>query len=629
MKENRPPELASRLVSRVTPAPDVNEMAGDLHERFLEISERHGSPAARRWYWGQALRLGFELLSHAVRRMPDDLWADLRVSGRSLRRSPMLVVAAAITLGIGISAPTTLFAVLDGLLRPLPVDSPQHVVDVTLFDPTDGSEVRIDGETLAAWQQADLGFQALGAYWEDGLAVSRPNVSPGRHSAAYVTAEILEITQARPLAGRLFDSRDFTASATPSAILGERVWEALFDRSPQALGSVLRINGKIHTVVGVVPEDFGFPEDQVLWMPLDEVTRRTRSLSVLGRLRPGVTAGAIEPALARIAADVRPPSSDPVTPVRAEVLEYVTAQMGEEMLLSARVLVQVTSLLVLIAAINVSSLLLARAVGRSQDVAVRLALGGSRFRVIGQLMGESAILSVFGALAGLLISVWGLAWCRSIVATHASQLYWMRLEISPQVIGFIVVLAALAALGAGLLPALRTLGIDLAGAMKVGETRSGSVRMGRLLPGLVGFEMALSCGLLLLSALIVRGAVESTHAGAEFNTDRILTGRLVLEDYDYPDSASRIGFLGRLGRATRPRSACVTFCADDEPAGQGGWPHACSRWRRYVRPRGWFSRRTDSISDAGIFRAVRDAVARRTLADCRRPCRTSTSRCYQ
>ncbi len=557
-RSSDPPGWAIRLIARLTPSRHQSELLGDLQERFLEKQEGRGRLRACIWFWRQTLALTWAL---AVRRgqgptLPRLPWYEFRLAFRSLRRAPALAAAGVLALGIGIGAPSTLFAIVDGFMRPLPAPDPHRIVDVSLLDESQGRRLFIPHELHLAWQESDTGLEILGAYWSDGSGVSRPGVRPLRLSGAYITPEVFSVLEARPAAGRLFQAADSLPGAPAVAIIREDVWGSRFGRGDEALGSELRINGVIHTIVGVLPADFAFPKDQQVWMPLgSQPYDYPIPIRILGRLGAGVSPKVAQEKLQSVLQSRPWQELAPGAPARAVIEEYVVQQLGRSTIRTLRIVTLLASLLVLIAAMNVAGILLARGESRSRDLAVCMAIGGSRARVAGQLMAESVLLALAGGGLGILIAFAGLAWCRSTLLAEANLSYWVRLELGASTFGFAALLSTLAAAVAGIVPSLRASQVDLAGAVKRDASRSASIRMGRLVPMVVGIETALSCALLLMSSLIVRGAIEGARSASEFPTEDVLTARLVLEDYDYPDAASRRGFASRLDESMEGSSA--------------------------------------------------------------------------
>jgi putative ABC transport system permease protein len=363
---------------------------------------------------------------------------------------------------------------------------------------------------------------------------------------------VFELLGVQPMRGRLFRAEDDRPGAAPMALIREDVWQERFNRSQDAIGSPLRINGVQHTVVGIAPLTFGFPGTQRLWMSLPVTGGpRDNAVGVVGRLRDGVGAEAAAGELRRLQPDSTP---------AVRVVEFVRSRGGEEAQRLARYLYIVVIFLVSIAALHVAGLLLARGSARVSDVALRLALGGSRLRLMGHILSEALILAAGGTILGLALTAVALEWIEATLEARGALRYWARIEVHEPLVVFAIGLTALAGTIAGLLPALRTTRLDLSQAIKPGNAfvRGG---LGRTLPVLVGVEVGLSCALLLLSSLVVKGAVASTQLAETFPQRDVLTARIVLEDYDYPDAPTRANFRHELARrlAANPEVRDYTF----------------------------------------------------------------------
>jgi putative ABC transport system permease protein len=481
--------------------------------------------------------------------------AEIRYACRSMLRAPGLFLAGVVALGLGVGGPTVMYGLVAGILSPLPVAEPHEVVDVSLLDAARGTRVPVSSSQFAAWEQSATTFERLGAYLSDEANASGERASPQRYQSAYVTSGVFGLLGVRPIAGRVFGAEDDRPGAAPTAVIREDVWEERFSRSLDAIGSRLRINGSEHTIIGIVPITFGFPATQRLWMSLPvSGGPRDRAVEVVGRLRDGASENAA-------AAELRGFLQGPVDPASAvRVVEYVRSRGGAEAQRLAGFLYIVVAFLVTVAALNVAGLLLARGSARISEVSVRLALGASRLRVMSQMLAEALILAVGGTILGLALTAIALDWIEATLEARGALRYWARIELHEPVVVFATLLMALAGIIAGLVPALRTTRVDLSQAVKPGHA-FGPGGLGRTLPVLVGVEVALSCALLVMSSLVVRGAVASTQLAETFPQRSVLTARIVLESYDYPDARARTTFRNELVRrlSTNPEVRDFTF----------------------------------------------------------------------
>ena len=446
-----------------------------------------------------------------------------------------------VTLAIGIGAPSTMFAFAGAILRPLPTHDGEVVVDVGLSDRSTGRTYSLPHSTFALLRDRasglGSGLTALGAYRSDYVAVSSSEGAPARYRAAYVSAEIFQIMDARAVAGRVFTRADAAAAGPPLAVLGEDIWEDRFDRDPSILGGTLRIDGVTHTVVGVLPADFAFPSRQELWMSFDLRPGRNNAVSMVGRVPEGALPERVEEEL--LALTGRSPDEplkdldDPMIRVR----EYVGAFYAGDAGIFEKI-IWLSIILTIIAAANVASIMLARGASRASETSVRMAIGGSRSRVMSQLVYEAVILAACGVGLGLGLASAALTLIRSQFKV-ANAPFWVTVELGPSSFWFAGLLAGGAVVVAGLLPAFRASKVELSDALKPQGRGLASLTGGSLFPAIIAIEVTLSCVMLLLSGLIVKDAVTETVSSARFDDAEILTGRLVLEDFDYPDAESR------------------------------------------------------------------------------------------
>ena len=303
-----------------------------------------------------------------------------------------------------------------------------------------------------------------------------PSGVPARYVGAAVTANTFRLLQVAPVAGRDFTDDDSRPGAAPVVIIGDKVWQEQFDRSPDAIGSSLRVNGVVMTVVGVMPPKFRFPGTHDLWPALvvDPVGTKFGEgpgLETIGRLKPGVSmdqAGAEMATLWRQLEQAYPeryPGGDTV-----EVKTYVEEFLGSETISAlTTMLIAVLGVLV-IACANVANLVMARAASRTREMAVRTAIGAGRWRVIRQMLVEVLVLAFIGALAGLALAQIGIVlFNRAIVDTNPP--FWLDIRIDGMVLLFVLLSTLTAALVAGVVPALRASRVDLAAVMSDAEAR--------------------------------------------------------------------------------------------------------------------------------------------------------------
>jgi hypothetical protein len=299
------------------------------------------------------------------------LTRDLGQSLRGLRRSPGLTATAVLTLGLGVGGPTTMYGIHSAMFSHLPVEQPHEVVAVAVLDPTTGRQQRISQALFAEWLRSADSFELLGAYRSDVAAVSGGTGMPERRRIAWITPSVLELLGVTPIVGRLLSEEDMYGTGMPTALIDAGLWADRFEGSRDALGSVLRINGAIYTIVGVLPDDFGFPTSSEIWPVLRP--GHVDTFGVVGRLAEGVGAAAAQDELTAL---LRAQPGSESAQLTALVDDYVAASLGRDTELSLRLLYWMVSMLVVIAAANVAALLLARGAVRHSEIAVRMALAG-------------------------------------------------------------------------------------------------------------------------------------------------------------------------------------------------------------------------------------------------------------
>jgi putative ABC transport system permease protein len=574
MSKPAPPRLPSRIIEMLAPPEDRAELLGDLHERFMDRMDALGRGRARSWYWRQAIpltaRLFVGLMGAILRRL--FTVPDLRCALRALMRSPITSLVAVVTLAVGIGAPSAMFAFADAMMKPLPTDGGEVVVDVSLSDRSTGQSQRVSIETFRQWRDLasgnGAGLLSLGAYSSDRVAVSGEEGDPARYPAAYVSSEVFEVLGVRPVTGRMFSREDAAPGAPPLALIREDLWIDRFDRDPEVIGRTVRIDGLDHTIVGVMPADFGFPSRQRLWMTLHQRGDGYGGIELVGRLREGALPERVEEELLVLAGRLpEGPLDDLVDPV-VRVQEYVAAFYAEDAG-PFRNIVRLATILMILSAANVASVMLARGASRAGETSVRMAIGGSRVRVLAQLIYEAAILSFAGAVAGLGIVAGTLALIRWQFNV-ANAPFWVTLELGSSSVWFAAMLAGGAVVVAGVLPAVRSSRVELSDALKPQGRGAASLTGGALFPAIVGIEVTLSCAMLLLSGIIIKDAITESSSSAGFAEEGVLTGRMVLEDFDYPNPEARTRFTRGLSGALEADAGVARFAFTTRLPGKDG-----------------------------------------------------------
>jgi putative ABC transport system permease protein len=477
---------------------------------------------------------------------------DLRFGLRMLAKTPSAtaMVLVALSLGIGLSA--MMFSLIDGaVLTELPGDHGNRITRVSRADLT--AQTRDD---LAAWTARQRSFEMLGAYDMNMVTLTIDGSAGEPVRGAAITPSILPMMATQPTIGRAFTAEDARSGAPAVILLSHELWQERFDANPTALGRVVRVNGKPAEVIGVLPAGFGFPWDQQVWSPLDVdparpgdvFTPTLESRGVVGRLRDGVTLGAAERELTAITAELdrgKRGKSGTASTVIVRGYTDLFSEAGQSATLSALML-GIALLVLLVACSNVANVLLARAVARRKEIAVRLALGASRTRITMQLLVETTVLAAAGALGGVAITMFGTQ--RIEAAMPPGMPYWMSVRVDWAVLAFIAGVAVLAALMAGLMPALQAARANTHDALKEDARGSSSFRLGRVMRRLVGVEIALSFVLLVLAGLFIKSASNFRATDFAFQPEDVYTAQLRLPD-GATDAPARIQLADRVREA--------------------------------------------------------------------------------
>ena len=549
----RPPRLSRWLLYRRIPADEREFVMGDLAEEYAERAARDRRHADR-WYRRQ-LRLALTSrkssndrrvaqprLAEALGRALVTTWQDLRYAARSLTASPTFTVVAALTMALGIGVTTAIFALVDAILiQPLPFTDPERIV-VLRHNFVDGRPGEWNSSFLGYldYQALNSSFEELAAWQEQDPSLSADDGGPAiRVRATGITWNLTRALGVEPELGRGFvPEEDAVGAGTPVALLSHALWQDRFGADPDVLGEQIRLDGTAHTIVGVMPRSFtGAIGGNVLpvgptdvWMPYRNSSagegievRGLRGTSVIGKLAEGVTLEQAQQDVSAIAAGLaeRYPG---VNATEGATLRYAHEAVVGEVRPTLWTLFGAVSLVLLIACANVANLLLGRTATRRREVAVRLALGAGRGRLIRQMLAESALL---GCLGGILASA--VAW--GLVEANRSMMGASLPRLETVVIGGRTFLfAALASVGAGLLlgiiPAIHGTRGHLQSSLNSGDRAGGQRTSNSLRQSLVVAEIAMSVMLLFGAGLLIRSFDRALRVDPGFDADNVLTARI-------------------------------------------------------------------------------------------------------
>ena len=480
----------------------------------------------------------------------DEFFHDARFGLRNLAKDPGFAAIAVLSLALGIMATTAIFSVVHGvILDPFPYKDVDSLMSIRVQEPGARS-----GRTYYSPDQY-LEFAERSTIFEGVVASTISDVlwtsggEPQRLRGNYVTTGTFPIMGVPPLHGRAIAPADGAGDAPAVAVLGYKFFQRQFGGDPGVLGRELNLNGRIRTVVGVMPPRFMWRGADV-YLPIvyrrGQTVEGVRFVHVLGRLKPGVSEAQAEADLQPIVADLaaREPGQFPET-WRVGLLSFKET-FPSSIRQALWILFGAVGLLLLIACANVSSLLLARAASRQKEIALRAALGAGRLRLARQLLTESLVLAIAGAAAGVAMAYLGLGAILALVppGTIPDE---SEVAINLPVLAFTLAASILTALLFGLAPAFHACAGNLAEPLKqAARSISGTLRQKILRHGMVVGEVALSLMLLVGASLMIRTLIAMQSVELGFQPERILTMRIPLSEQRYPEAERRIAFFQEL-----------------------------------------------------------------------------------
>jgi putative ABC transport system permease protein len=489
---------------------------------------------------------------------------DFRYSLRTLRKTPGFTAVTAATLALGIGANTAIFSLIDGvLLRPLPYQDPGRLV--LLWERTP----QLDGMSISwlnylDWKAQNRVFAGIAARQDVSFNLTGI-ADPERLEGSNVTADLFEVLGVRAARGRTFLPEEDRPGSGRVVVISDSLWERRFGRDTKILGRALTLDGNPCTVVGVMPRGFRYPARALhadVYAPLgrksDEMQERWNhpGIFAIARLKSGVPIERARIDLDTIARGLeqRYPNSNRSNRVGMDFYHALTVRSVRSSLL---VLLGAVGFVLLIACANVANLLLARAAGRGQEIAVRAALGAGRGQIVRQLLTESVALSLFGGALGLALAWWGLHVLIAVAPEGTPRLAEVGIDL--RVLGFTILLSTTAGIAFGLAPALHVSRGNLHDAFKGGGQRmSANLHRHRLRAVLVVAEVALSFVLLVGAGVTLRSFARLTHASPGFEPQNVLSLAIDLPESQYRTPVRRLDFFNQLLERTRELPGIVS-----------------------------------------------------------------------
>src|SRR5947209_3465256 len=479
------------------------------------------------------------------------LWQDIRYGVRMLLKRPAYTAIAMLTLALGIGANSAIFSVVNTvLLRPLPFREPDRLVYAEGADLRTGEKGgAISPPDFLDYREQNHVFERFAAYQPLSFTVTNDGSESERITSARVSAGFFETLGVTPLAGgRTFLPEEEQEGRNGIVVISYGLWQRRYASDPKIIGKTIALNGQTATITGVMPAGFEYPRETQLWSPIpfraqQTSLRRAHFLWAIGRLKPGVTLAQAEADVTSIARGLEKqyPESNTNFGLGLTLLpEWTVGEMRQTLL----VLLIAVGFVLLIACANVANLSLARGAARSREIAIRSALGASRWRVVRQLLTESVLMSILGGALGLLLAMWGVDLLVSMSPENLPRVKEVTTDF--RVLGFTLLISIITGILFGLFPALSSSKTNLTETLKEGGRGTSGTGRQRLRSLLVVSEVALSLILLVGAGLLIKSFLRLSQVDVGFKPTNLLTMQLSLTRAKYPEPQQRALFFDQL-----------------------------------------------------------------------------------
>jgi putative ABC transport system permease protein len=459
------------------------------------------------------------------------LLRDVRYGIRTLTKSPALFAISTIALTLGIGLTTTMFSIVYGaLMKGLPYQDGDRIVAVQRHNPARGIQRQaIPIQDYIDFKTQQRSFTDVAAATSGTIFISGEEKAE-RVDGTWITANGLTMLGVRPFMGRLFRPGEDVVGGEKVAIIAYSTWQSRYGSDPNIVGKRIRVNGDQYAIVGVMPDKFGFPNNDKIWVPLQlDPLAKPRGegpfVEVAAKLKPGVSLDQANADLATIAkrlAAEYPATNQGFT---VDAREFVKNYIGPQPTQLLYTMLGAVFFVLLIACANVANLLLDRAAHRSKEVGIRTALGASRSAVVRQFLAEALVLSLVATGLGVAVAYFGIAaFNRALTTTQVP--FFIDIRLHPPVLLFTIGVALLTTLVSGAIPAYQSSRADINEVLKDETRGASSFRIGKISRALVVFEIALSCGLLVAAGLMIKSVTRLRNIDPGFTTKDVFTARI-------------------------------------------------------------------------------------------------------
>jgi putative ABC transport system permease protein len=486
------------------------------------------------------------------------LLQDVRYAVRLLVKDKWFTLVAILALALGLGANSAIFTFYNAvLIRNLPFDDPDRIVVLTVTDGR-GRQVGVSRLDFGDIRDGARSFAGLALYVGTTMTISDEGRPAEQAQGSYASANLLPLIGQRPRIGRDFQPADDLQGAEPVVVISDGLWKNRYGADPGILGRVIRVNSTACTVIGVMPPDMKFPNNNDVWLPLSTLPpelrdskRGVHNFSAFGRLTPGATLEQARSEVQTISTRLSQEYPDTNKDIKTSVTTFNDATPRQIKLIFTALMGAVVFVL-LIACANVANLLLARSAHRSREIAVRVSLGASRWRIIRQLLVESLLLSTAAGILGFVLSLYAVR-AFDAVTVDVGKPYWITFTMDGTVIAFLVVVCVATSVLFGLAPALHVSKTDVNEVMKESGGRSGTggIRARRWTSALIVVEIVLTLVLLAGAGFMLRSFAALYRSELGFDTSQLLTMQMYLPLTKYPKPEPRIALFERIEERLR------------------------------------------------------------------------------
>lgn len=523
------------------------DLDDELRFHLAMKTEEAGDPVEAERRLGNAIGLKEDCRAIWTFATLETWWQDIRYAIRTLGRTPGFVAAATVALALGIGADTAIFTIATGALTwDLGLDHVDRIVLVNLTDTTRGQGFGMSYPDFRDFRSQTKSLTGLAAYQFASVNLSDNRSFPERCWRARMSANGFFVSEQKPAIGRIFSDDDERPGAPAVVVLSHHVWQERYAGDPAILGKTVRVDDVPSTIIGVMPPAKRFPEDADLWTPLVPDTqleqRTNRSVAAFGRLSDGADISAARTEFATIARRIAaqyPATNKGLTADVRRIAEITGVYNMRPLFV---VLWLAAGFVLTIACADVANMLLARGAARRREIAIRVAIGAGRTRIVRQLLIETVLMAVAGGCLGWFVALGGLRWFDAGTGGMVKPV-WLNLTLDRTAFAYLAGVSILTGILFGLAPALRLAQIDVHSAMKDGgQGVTGSRRLFSMSNLLVGFQMALCMVLMAGAGLLIRSAINLYAAPVGVDVSNVLTMRVNLPEAHYRLPSDQVAF---------------------------------------------------------------------------------------